>query len=63
MISLDGSEEYDNILVPADTYIVSEDSITLDIVSLPFRRLWNVEILAQNCRNHILAENIEIGIG
>ena len=59
--SIDGSEEYNNILVSVDTHIMSEYSIALDIVSLPFRRLWNVDVFAHNCENHALTENIEIG--
>ena len=50
------------MLVPADTHEVVEDSVALFMASLPFRRLWNIAVLAQDCENHTLAENIEIGI-
>ena len=39
----------------------SEGSVVLEVVSLPFRRLWNYTVFAQSCEEHPLTETMELG--
>ena len=57
MKALDGLEGYyDGHLAPA----IYRDNI-LELAPLPFRRLWNVTVLAHNCKEHQITKSFELG--
>ena len=39
----------------------SEGFVVLEVVSLPFRRLWNYIVFAHSCEEHPLTETMELG--
>ena len=61
--SLDGVKTHDS-LTEASIVTNGEDSesVVLEIVSLPFRRLWNITVYAYDCEHQPLMDEMELGI-
>ena len=58
---LDFAEENESsLIVPADT-VLNGNSVTLD-TSLPFRRRFNLTVLAHGCEEHPVTDTIEISM-
>jgi hypothetical protein len=53
---------YDGLTLPVTATTWSRNKGLVNInLELPFRRIWSVTVQANDCQEHILAEEIELG--
>ena len=63
LTSIDGTEELSNTIIFATSFTqdTNANSTTLRVnQSLPYRRLWNCQILALGCSEHPITDSFEI---
>ena len=58
--SLDGYQTHDDLL-EARSFSEKENKVVLELLRLPFRRLWNITVFAHDCEHHPLVEDMELG--